>query len=517
MNINNYKEFFKTDNKSGKKYKKDWLSKFHPEIYNTINEFSIKHQLTNLPFQQQVWHFINEKPNQPECLNCFSIPTFKKNNYNDFCSLSCANSNKELMQQRVEETNMKKFGFKYFSQHESWIVKVKKTKKEKYGDENYNNYEKHLKTKLEKYGSENYNNKDKSKITLRETLIERIKNEAKDQFISYELTDNNIKLKCCDCNQEYLIYNTLFNYRINTQIKLCTICNPIGATQQSYFEKEIVDFIRNDLKIECEERNRELIKPYEVDIFIPSHNLAIEFDGLFWHSEVYKDNNFHLKKTELCEKQNINLIHIFEDEWAFKRDIVKSIIRNKLNVNVNKVYGRKCFIKELSVDEYKTFINENHIQGYVYSKIRLGLIYNGELVCAISFDDNRKLMGLNKIEDHYELIRFCNKLNTNVIGGFTKLLSYFINNNTVKNIITYADRRYFDGSGYEKNGFTFIKNTSPNYWYINQYKREYRYKYRKSVLIEQGFDKEKSEHQIMLERGIYRIYDCGNKKYEMVI
>ena len=262
---------------------------------------------------------------------------------------------------------------------------------------------------------------------------------------------------------------------------------------------------------------RSIAKPYEVDIYLPDYNLAIEYNGLYWHSEIYKKNDYHINKTELCEKNEIKLLQIFEDEWVYKRDIVKSIIKNKLNINLNKIYARKCFIKEISNDSYRDFLNNNHIQGYVNTKIKLGLHYEGELVCVAGFDSNRKLMGLNKQDGYHELIRFCNKLDFNIIGGFSKLLSHFIKNYEVKNLITYADRRYFDGKGYEKNGFKFIKNTSPNYWYINNDKREYRFKYRKDVLVKEGFDSNKSEHQIMLERGIYRIYDCGNKKYEMII
>jgi hypothetical protein len=131
----------------------------------------------------------------------------------------------------------------------------------------------------------------------------------------------------------------------------------------------------------------------------------------------------------------------------------------------------------------------------------------------MTFGCLRKSMGNNSIEDAYELFRFCNKLNTTVIGGADKLLKYFIKTYKPNEIISYADRRWSQGQLYKKLGFEFIHNSKPNYFYINNCKREYRFKYRKDVLVKEGFDKNKTEREIMEERGFNRIYDCGNKKY----
>jgi len=273
----------------------------------------------------------------------------------------------------------------------------------------------------------------------------------------------------------------------------------------------------NDLGIDILTKDRTVLKKKELDIYIPSHKLAIEFNGLYWHSEKYVDSDYHLNKTELCEKQSIQLIHIFEDEWMYKQDIVKSRIKNLLGLSDNKIYGRKCIIKEVSPKESKEFLHNNHIQGNVNSKIKLGLYYNNELVSIMTFGGLRKSMGSVNTDDHYELLRFCNKLNTNVIGGADKLLKYFINNYKPKQITSYADRRWSIGGLYEKLGFKFIYDSKPSYWYIKGLNREYRFKYRKDMLVKEGFDKNKTEHEIMLERGIYRIYDCGSKKYILYI
>jgi hypothetical protein len=119
--------------------------------------------------------------------------------------------------------------------------------------------------------------------------------------------------------------------------------------------------------------------------------------------------------------------------------------------------------------------------------------------------------------NQYELLRFCNKINTIVIGGADKLLKHFIKIYQPKEIISYADRRWSSGDLYEKLEFTKTHVSQPNYWYIVNNRREYRFGYRKSMLIKKGFDANKTEHQIMFDRKIYRIYDCGTIAYKKTL
>jgi hypothetical protein len=280
-------------------------------------------------------------------------------------------------------------------------------------------------------------------------------------------------------------------------------------------ENEVKDFIKL-LNINTIENSRKIISPLELDIFIPSHNIAIEFNGLYWHSELYKPSNYHLNKTELCEKQGIQLIHIFEDEWLFKQDIVKSRLMNILGLTPNKIYGRKTIIKEVSPKESKEFLNNNHLQGSTNASIKLGLYYNNELVSVMLF--NKPRLGIGVTYDGYELSRFCNKLNTSVIGGADKLLKYFIKTYQPKQILSYADIRWSQGDLYQKLGFKETHINKPNYWYIINNDRKHRFSFRKHILNKNGFDiKNKTEHEIMLERKIYRIYDCGTITYKKTL
>jgi hypothetical protein len=280
-------------------------------------------------------------------------------------------------------------------------------------------------------------------------------------------------------------------------------------------EGEIKEFLIG-LGLEVETNNKTILKGKELDIFISSHKLAIEYNGLYWHSEKYRSNDYHLNKTELCEEKGIQLIHIFEDEWLHKTDIVKSRIRNILGFNNIRIYARKCEVREVNTKDKTKFLNKNHIQGAVGSKVNLGLYYNGELVGLMTFGGLRGSLGSKDNKNSWELLRFCNRLNTNVVGGASKLLNYFNKVYEPREVISYADRRWSMGNMYEKLGFEFIHNSKPNYWYIDRLNRLHRYNFRKDVLIKEGFDKNKSEHEIMLERSMYRIYDCGNKKYKIV-
>ena len=195
---------------------------------------------------------------------------------------------------------------------------------------------------------------------------------------------------------------------------------------------------------------------------------------------------------------------------------MKSRIKNLLGLTDNRIYGRKCIIKEITAKEAKIFLDLNHIQGNVNARIKVGLFYDNELVSLMTFGGLRKSMGGVSDVGSYELLRFCNKLDSTIIGGADKLLKYFIKTYDPKKLISYADRRWSTGNLYEKLGFTFIHDSKPSYYYIVNNRREYRFKYRKDILISEGYDGSKTEREIMIERGLYRIYDCGAKRYELI-
>lgn len=451
-------------------------------------------------------------------------------NYNIFC---CSNSCSTI---KNKETSLKKYGVEHFSKTNEFIEKLKKTTIEKYGVEYYTQTEeyknimknkeidysertqKQKKTCLEKYGSENYHKSEDFKNKKNE-IIKKYKKTITEKllkkYINLISTDNNnYKFLCEDKQHEFEISRELLKNRTILNTKICTICNPIGSSKSGY-EILLFNFILNNTSSEILRNNRTILDKYELDIYLPELKLAFEFNGLWWHNELNKSNNYHLNKTEECEKNKIQLIHVWEDDWIYKENIIKSIILNKLNKTPNKIYARKCEIKEINDNKLcKEFLEENHLQGYINASIKIGLFYNNELISLMTFGKQRIPMGKKITKDNeYELLRFCNKLNTNVIGGADKLFKYFLNTYNPKNIITYADRSHSNGGLYYTLGFNFVKKTIPNYYYIIDNKRRYRFSFRKDILIKEGFDANKTEHQIMIDRGIYRIYDSGSLKF----
>jgi hypothetical protein len=216
-----------------------------------------------------------------------------------------------------------------------------------------------------------------------------------------------------------------------------------------------------------------------------------------------------LNKTVECNKIGIRLIHIFEDDWNLRKDIVKSIILNAIGLNKTKIYARKCDVRLVSSKDCRIFLNSNHIQGYSNSRYKLGLFYQDELVSVMTF-------GWRKINNkkEFELIRFCNKINYNIIGSASKLFKYFLDNFEYNNIVSYADISIFTGELYEKLGFKFIHLSKPNYYWILNGERHHRFKFNKKRLIKLGFDKNKSGLSIMESLGAYRIYSCGQLRFE---
>ena len=433
------------------------------------------------------------------------ISSMKKYNYYT-CSPKCAVNKNEM-------TNFLNIGCLYPAQDIAVRDKYKKTMLIKYGVDNslkldgvnkkaiensksINSKEKRKNTNLIKCG---YDNISKSDFFFSKTKIGNDNN-----FIEY-LKDN-ICSFMCNNKHTFEISTTNYHNRLNAGISLCTICNPIGESK-SIKEKELLEYIKSIYSGEIINSYRDIL---EIDMYLPELKLGFEFNGLYWHSNKFKDKNYHLNKTEYFKEKGIRIIHIWEDDWTLRKDIIKSQINNILSLNIQSIFARKCFIKEVSVKESKSFLNDNHIQGSVSSKYKIGLYYKDELVSLMTFNssEGRKKMELSG----YNLNRFCNKCGINVIGGASKLLSYFVKNYDVKRIVSYADKDWSVGNLYYILGFTNVGGNGPDYKYIVDNKRVHKSRYKKSKL-----KTELTESKQMEKDGFLKIYDCGKLKFEKKI
>lgn len=327
---------------------------------------------------------------------------------------------------------------------------------------------------------------------------------------NYGNNKSKIDIMCSECGNSFKK-----NYNDCTKLNsgkylLCPNCR----TTNSSFQMSVENFLIEE-KLIFQKENRKILKGKEIDFLI--NEIGIETDGIYWHSELAgRGRNYHLEKTILAAKSNVQLIHIFENEWLYKKDIVKSIIKSKFNKN-KKIYGRNCKIIELNKNISDDFLNKNHIQGQDHSSIRYGLSLENELVSIMTFSKSRYSK-----KYQWELSRFSNKLNNSVLGGASKLLKYFIIKNNPISIGSYADRRYSIGNLYQKLGFNFISYSKPSYFYFKGGNIEnlfHRKNFQKKLLKNRLkiFDEELTEWENMKNNGWNRIWDCGHSLYVLKV
>jgi hypothetical protein len=329
-----------------------------------------------------------------------------------------------------------------------------------------------------------------------------------------ELNKKFFKYKCKKCNSE-------FEERGYASF-VCDICHP---KVKSKYENELGKFLSNNGIPFIQNHRKLLNNKFEIDFYIPELNIGIEFNGLYYHSEISggKHKNYHTDKLKTCNDNGVDLIQIFEDEWVNKKDIVLSKLKNKLNIlHNNKIYARNVKIKEIGNTEKNIFLMENHIQGSDVSKYKYGGYINDELVSVMTFSTPNISKGNKNVNLHeYELSRYCCKHDIICVGMFSKFLKHFIKNQTVSKIITFADRRYSGSNNvYEKCGFKLTNITPPNYWYYhkNEIKRHHRFSFNKHTIIEKyNGNPNISEWENMKNMNFDRIWDCGNFKYEFFI
>lgn len=261
---------------------------------------------------------------------------------------------------------------------------------------------------------------------------------------------------------------------------------------KAIYKGEIKRHVKNILKEDSG-------KYYEIDMYIPEKRLGIEFNGIYWHSDLQKDKNYHFNKSKLAELNRVRLINIYEDEWLdlTKQNKIKTMLNIALGLVKNKIHARKCVIKELTNKEAKQFNDLNHLQGHRNAQVTYGLYYNDELVQLMSFSKTKYNRNL-KDNNSWEIIRGCPGGNNLVVGGVSKLLSYFVKQHNPSQVFSYCDLNKFDGKGYEKAGMSFIGYTGPDMWWIIDGERIMR---------------NPMKHMEYKNKALCRIYGSGSKKY----
>lgn len=366
-----------------------------------------------------------------------------------------------------------------------------------------------------------------SKACQKQSHIDKVKNTLKDngsELIEYNI-NNFSTIRCPECNK------TFTRNTSNIFTKNMFKCNPC-LSKYSRGQFEIYNILKEfdkDIKLEV----RDILPGKIIDIYSEKYKIAIEFDGLMYHSygvskhSVYNNisinKNIHYERTYELNKLGIRLFRVWDIEWLNEDTKNKwiNILKNAFKQSNSKIYARNCKIQEIKSKEARVFMDKNHMQGFAPAKLYYGLYYEEELVSIMTFGKSIRSKG------EWELLRFCSKNNCNIVGAASKLLRHFEMNHDPRVLISYANLRWSEGNIYEVLGFKFNKIVAPSYHYfMNNYDRTLKIfhrtkftrrnieKYYNNNTYEiKHFDEKLTELENMFKNNYRIIYDCGMKKY----
>lgn len=520
-------------NKWGKSPTDRQLSRLGMVVRSLIPEEELKNATPflgdDVPINERLYNIIHNNTKLTSCEFCLNPSLFSSINkgYTKYCSHACsvnATRGIPISSQSINKrkaTLMERYGVEHNFQKGSALYETKQnTLQHLYGVDNpsqsaeiqrrkqqniitkYNGVhfaatDKHKQLMMEKYGIIN-----NSQLKLSKYALDRLSDP---QWLKEQHHDKKQTLTS-----------------IASQLEVSTFCVSSNMTRngvdikkhpgESQPERDVIEFI-SQLGVKHETSFK--VGNVEVDVYLPDYDLAIEIDGVYWHSDHHSriDRNYHLNKTIECERNGVHLLHFFDIEVNSNFDIIKGMILSKMNINLDRIYARKCKVVELDGLAARDFLTHNHLQGPVNGSVRIGLEYNDELIAVAIFGKNR--YSRNR---EYELLRLCSLNTVTIIGGASKLIKHF--ERTVSTSwLSYANRRFSNGNLYEQLGMKLESVSSPNYYYwtprdntIRLYSRVMFQKHKLKDKLN-AFSPEKTEYENMLQNGYYRIWDCGNYVY----
>ena len=497
------------------------LQNKHPRLLNRI----IKHTnfLSSDSTMSERIYCIEHNISSPVlCKYCGESTTKYLSNkkcYAEYCSTKCATNSPQVQQARID-TNLKVHGVTNPSKNKKIHEKKIQTLQKNYGVDNFRDSEiinsKREETNLSRYG---HVNPFGSKQIQEKIKNQNIQNYGTEYVGSRSLTPTQLKL-LNDRNwlieQHHTLNNHIKTIAANIDVDPTTVSNycrkhniTIINFAFSAQEREIVEFIQSIYSGDVITNSRDIIPPLELDIVIPEKKIAIEYCGLYWHSTKFKDKQYHANKIKLCTDQGYRLITMFEDEWKYRQDIIKSKLKYLLyHPSVHKIYARKCTVENIDTTTKRLFLDTNHLQGNARSSIAYGMWNNSNLVAVMAFQRER---------DKVILTRYCSKQNYAIVGAFNKLLSKFIQQHPNTCIVSFADLRWSNGNVYSKNGFELDGAIPPDYTYIVGDTRRHKFGYRHKHLPKKlkVYDPNLSENANMQNNNILKIYDCGKLRFCM--
>ena len=450
------------------------------------------------------------------CGTLFEVPNeyLSSSTLRNYCSNEC----RIILMQR---TCLKKYGVDNYSKTKEYKENLR-SKREEID-------EKRKKTMIERYGVESISQTDS-------WMIKHMSDESKLDNLKEFMSDPRSFIKS-NFVVKPTVHMIAMSIGVNDSSALDRI-HKLGVEDcieihYSDMENDVTNYLLSiDSDLEITHNDRIQIKPNEIDLYLNEYKLGIECDPTSTHNSSRNNWNnnisgippsYHKMKTDMCEDKGIFLFHIFGYEWTHKREIIESMIKNILGKCDQKIYARKCVVKEVDSNTATKFLNANHRQGAAGASVRLGLYYQGDLVSLMTFGKMRNTIGTSKNEDLsdcWELVRFCSNLNTSVVGGASKLFKHFIRTYDPVRIRSFSDRAHTRGTLYQKLRFTELRRSDPGYVWVDLYTDRAYNRYNtqkqniKKFLHDDTIDLSKSEKQIMEEHDFVQVFDCGTVTWE---
>ena len=500
------------------------LERYGVEHYSQSEEYKEKYKQTNLerygveyPLQSEEF---KEKSKQV-CLEKYGVEYYSQTDeYKEkfFSTMEEKHggiglASKEIGD-RIRATNLERYGVEYPMQSDDIQAKALHTVKEKYKVDNFWKSEAHLKDII----------KDPEKASA----YYEFKADPRAYIESHYSYKPTVNILCEDLGvTDTPVYDVLINHNCKDAVDRSKGQSSMELSMQMFLESLVP---REEIRM----NDRKQISPKELDFYLPNYNFAIECNPTVTHNSTVSawsdadpiPHNYHQIKSIEAANKGIFLMHVFSYEWVHKRPIIMSMIANALGKNEFKVYARNTKVIEVSASQAKEFLNTNHRQGYSPGKIKLGLVAKdtGELVSLMTFGLTRPAIGKQDEDDDstYELIRFCSKLNTNVVGGASKLFKHFLKTFNPNKVISFSDVAHTRGKLYGNLGFHEVSRSDPGYVWVKPYGEEYRNRVscQKQFLpavfddVDETTIQEKSEREIMIEHKYVQVFDSGVIRWE---
>lgn len=512
------KETFRVN---GNIFRKEEYKNLKKEIENKFSQYE------NIKMNEMLYLIFHDLEERPKC-ECerhgeLTFITYASGYYTfcgkpNVCSLNAINQanfmqdrkksmtieEKDLMYEKIKNTNLERYGVDNYFKNPEFI-------KNNYNEELVKIRDKNRKEKLlDKYGVECVFQLDEVKEKISQSNIEKY---GVPNYMQTLLSDTTLEL----LNDKLWLEDILTEYSAEYVSKKLSCDN---TTIFKYIEKHNIDYVKKNISTEeylikdiLEKNNIEFImndksilsNNHELDFYIPKHNFAIEVNGLYWHCEKNRQNkNYHQNKYDICLSQGVSLVQFWDNEINNNLEVIESFILNKCKMTKNKIYARNVKLEYINNTIASKFISENHLQEITDKQISvsIGAFNNNKLVSVISFRRNK---------DKFILTRYCTLKNLNVVGVFSKFMSYFRKDYN-NEIITYSDNRYSSGLVYSNNSFEKIRTNDVSYHYTKDFKKLiHKSNFMKSKMINIEnfyYNKTLTEHQNMINNKYYRVYGC---------